>query len=156
MSGPDQIRGRHPRHDHRTDRLRAIFRADAGGHAALGLDRHGVRGLELRGVVLNHRRQVEVIGECIRHRQAHDAAGVADREGHPLLGDVLGSDDDVALVLTVLVVDDDDRPAGAQLGEQHFDRTQPLRADVSVHHSRHSPSKYGSSAAMSTTRSNSR
>src|SRR5690606_4206800 len=55
------------------------------------------------------------------------AAGVADGERQQLGGGVLGGEDDVALVLAVGVVGDDDGPAGGDVGDGRFDRVQ---ADV--------------------------
>ena len=68
-----------------------------------------------------HRRQVEPVAVLGGERYADDAAGVADRERDEFGGGPLGGEDQVALVLTVLVVDHDDRAAGGDVGDRAFD-----------------------------------
>src|SRR5262249_55217710 len=59
-------------------------------------------------------------------RQAHHAAGVPHHEVDRLRGDGLGGDDQVALVLPVFVVHEDDHAAGPQLGERLLDRAEAV------------------------------
>ena len=71
-----------------------------------------------------HRRQVEPVGVGLGHRHADVAGGVADHERHELGRRELGGEDQVALVLAVLVVDDDDRPAALDGGDGGLDGVQ--------------------------------
>ena len=91
--------------------VRAVVGGDAGGDALARLDGHGECGRTPRGVVLHHRRQLEPVGQLIGHRQADDPAGVADREGDQLGRHLLARNDYVALVLAVLVINNDHRLA---------------------------------------------
>src|SRR5690606_13390434 len=68
--------------------------------------------------------QLEVVRQFVRHRQADHPARVADGEGQQLGRDLLGGDDDVALVLAVLVVHDDHGPAERELLAALRDRRQ--------------------------------
>ena len=61
-----------------------------------------------------------------------EPGGVPHEERHHLRGGVLGRHDEVALVLAVLVVDDDDHPAGGDGGDRlrrwlRWARLSPLR-----------------------------
>ena len=56
------------------------------------------------------------------HRDADQAAAVLGHEVDAVGGDELGRDDEVAFVLAALVVDDDDKTAGAKLLDCFFDR----------------------------------
>src|SRR5262249_49768249 len=67
----------------------------------------------LVGVV--HRRQLEPVGVGTGQRHADEARRVPDHEGQQLGRRLLGREDQVALVLPVLVVDDDDRLAPRDL-----------------------------------------
>jgi hypothetical protein len=63
------------------------------------------------GVALHHERQVELVGPFCGERGTDQARRVAHEERHGLRRGVLRGDDEIALVLTVLVVDDDHHPA---------------------------------------------
>jgi hypothetical protein len=58
------------------------------------------------GVVGDHLREPECRTLLLAHRCADDAGGLPDDERHLLVGDQLGRDDEVALVLPVGIVDD--------------------------------------------------
>ena len=76
-----------------------------------------------------HQRDLEPVEHVGRHRHADHAAGVPDRERHQLRGRLGGREDDVALVLAVLVVDDDDGLAGGDVGDRALDGVEAdLRA----------------------------
>ena len=68
-----------------------------------------------------HGRQVQRLCPSRRHRRAHDPRGVPDDEPHPLRSHRRGGHDEVALVLAVLVIDDDDGPPVAQGGQRGVD-----------------------------------
>src|SRR5690606_32645438 len=94
---------------------------DAGGDAFGGLDGDREVGVVRGGVVVHHRRQAQLLAALARQRQAHQAACVRDHEVDVGGPHQLGGHDQVALVLAVLVVDDDDHAAGAELFEQFGD-----------------------------------
>ncbi len=98
--------------------MRAVVGGDAGGDAFGGLDADGEVGVELRGVVLDHRRQPELRAALAGQRQAHQAACMGDHEIDVRGLDQLGGHDQVALVLAVLVVDDDHHAPGADFLQQ--------------------------------------
>ena len=79
------------------------------------LDRDRERRPEVGRVLLDHRRQLELVAALLGQREADQAAALARHEVDRLGRDLLGREDEVALVLPVLVVHDDDEPPGAQL-----------------------------------------
>ena len=107
--------------DRGADRVRAVGRADAGGHALARLDGHGERRLVRRLVLQRHELEAELVAALRREREADPAARVGGHEVDVVGRDELGGHDEVALVLAVLVVDDDDHPAGGDLLERLLD-----------------------------------
>ena len=91
----------------RNHRGRSIRGRDSRRGALDEVDRHGEGGSHRLGVVHHHEWQVECVGPLVGHRGTDHAAGVADHEGHLLRRHGVGGDDEVALVLTILVVDHD-------------------------------------------------
>ncbi len=71
------------------------------------VDAHGERRALGLGVRRDHQRQLEQVGPLGQQRDADDARGVGEEEGDVLRRGRLGRHDQVALVLPVLVVDDD-------------------------------------------------
>ncbi len=67
-----------------------------------------------RIVFRHHGVEVEALGLFLRHRRADDAGGVAHDEGHLFRRAVDGGDDQVAFVLAVVVVGDDNDLAGLE------------------------------------------
>ncbi len=98
--------------------------ADAGGDPVAGVDRDRELGAHLVAVVWRHQRDLEPVEHVGRHRHAHHPAAVPDRERHQLRGRLGGGEDDVALVLSVLVVDDDHGLAGGDVGDRALDGVQ--------------------------------
>ena len=80
-----------------------------------------------RGVEVDAGQQfeAEAVGDRPRHRHAQPAAGLADHEVDRLGRDVLGGDDEVALVLAVFVVHEDDHAAGAKFVQGFVDGAKP-------------------------------
>src|SRR5690606_14732908 len=99
-----------------------VVGADAGGDALGRLDRDGEVGPVRRGVVAHHRRQAELAAALAGQRQADQAARVGDHEVDVLRPHQLGGHDQVALVLSILVVDDHDHAPGADFLQQFRDR----------------------------------
>ncbi|MNT34167.1 hypothetical protein D3C72_1701280 [compost metagenome] len=100
----------------------AVGGRDAGGHAFGRLDGDGEGGGMLGAVALDHRRQLQPLAHLAREREADQAARVAGHEVDGFGGDVVGGDDDVAFVLAVFLVHEDDHAASGQLGHDVFDR----------------------------------
>ena len=96
---------------HRRD---AVVGRDAGGGAVLVVDRDGEGGAVRRVVLGDHRGKAQPMRGRGRKRRAHDAAGVADDEGHLLRRGVHRGHHEVAFVLAVVVVGDDHDLAAAE------------------------------------------
>ena len=64
----------------RPDRGGAVGGGDAGGDAGRRVDRDGVGGAHALAVLRGHQRNLEAVQVLAAHRDADDAAGVADRE----------------------------------------------------------------------------
>src|SRR5262249_47396675 len=102
----------------------AVACGNAGTRLSLGLDRHAERRLEPRAVLRHHQGNVELVEPLRRHRQADEAAAVPGHEVDRLWRDFLRRDRQVALVLTVRIVDDDDHLAGANRLDRVLDRRE--------------------------------
>ena len=84
-------------------------------------------------VVLRHQRQAQLLDALARQRQADQAAAVLGHEIDRLGRRHLRRDDEIALVLAVLVVDQDEHAAVARLLDDLLDRRDDLdEAHVSV------------------------
>ncbi len=99
---------------------RTVCGGNAGGHAFSRLDGNGELGAETGTIARRHQRQFEQLTALAGHRHADQAAGEACHEVDVLGGDAFGGDDDVALVLAVLVIHEDDHLAGADVFDQFF------------------------------------
>ena len=121
VAGPGQVLVGGLRVGQQADGVRPLGRRDAGGDALLGVHADGEGGGLAVLVQVVHRRQVEPVAGLAGEPDAHHAGGVADGEAHQFGGGQLGGEDQVALVLPVLVVDDDDRPTGGDLGDGEVD-----------------------------------
>jgi hypothetical protein len=102
----------------------AVGGGDPGGDPLLGVDRHGEGGAVALGVALDHLLQLQPVQVGAGHRHADQAAALVHAEGDQFGGGELGGEDDVALVLPVLVVDDHDRPSGGDLPDRGLDAVQ--------------------------------
>jgi hypothetical protein len=89
-------------------RARPVGGGDAGGDALGGLDRNGEGGAVRCLVVARHQRQAELTAARFGQRQADQAAAVGGHEVDGLGRDVLGGHHEVALVLAVFFIDQDD------------------------------------------------
>ena len=106
------------------DGQRAVVRRDAGGDALGGLDRDGEVGAVARAVLAHHRPQAQARRVRLGERHADQAAAVRGEEVDLLGRHEIGGEDEVALVLAVLVVDQHDDVAGADLGDDLGDRAR--------------------------------
>ena len=119
--------GHGARVDRDLDRPRAVVRRDPGGDALARLDRDRERGAERRLVVVGHRPELELVAALGRQAEADEAAAVGRHEGDRLRRDELGGDREIALVLAVGVVDDDDEAARADVLDRLLDRREGRR-----------------------------
>ena len=103
------------------DRAGPVLRGDPGGDALARLDDHGERGAERRLVLVGHLAQPQLVAAFLGQAEADEPAGVRDHEVDRLGRRELGRDRQVALVLAVLVVDDDDEAALADLLDRLLD-----------------------------------
>jgi hypothetical protein len=76
------------------------------------------------GIVGHHERQVQIRKTFRRKAGANNAARVPEHEGHGLAACLGGSEDEIAFVFTVLVVDDDDEFASRNGGDRVFHGVQ--------------------------------
>ena len=111
--GIDQIVGAGAARDGDADRLGPLARRDAGGRPVAGVDADRERRVVARLVVGRHHRQPELGHALLGERQADEAPPLAGHEVDRLGGDQIGRHRQIALVLAILVVDQDDHAAGA-------------------------------------------
>ena len=124
VPGLDEVvRGR-ARVDRDLDRARAVVRRDPRRDALPRLDRDGEGGAERRRVLIRHLAQAELLAPLRRQAEADEPARVRGHEVDRLGRDELRRDREVALVLAVLVVDDDDEAARADLLDRLLDRRE--------------------------------
>src|SRR5207245_11511826 len=75
------------------------------------------RGTEAAGVPLHHRSDAELVEALGDDRQTDEPGSVAGHEAHVVGRDFFGRHHEVALVLPVLVIDDDHELAGFDVGD---------------------------------------
>ena len=97
---------------------RPVGGRDAGGDAGRGFDRDRERGAMDRAVARRHRRQLQSLAALAGQRQADQATAEAGHEVDRLGRDMVGRQHQVALVLTVFLVDQHHHATGRQLGDQ--------------------------------------
>ena len=124
VPGLHQVAGAALRVDGHLDGVGAVGRRDARGHAFAGLDGDGERRLQARLVLDRHRREVQLRAALRREREAHEAAALLGHEVDALRAGELRGHGEVALVLAVLVVADDDHLALAQVVQRIGDRRE--------------------------------
>ena len=115
MAGTGQIAGRGARRDGGPDGMRPVVGGDAGSDALARLNGLGEGGAEARGVLLGHGRQIEEVGALLCQREADEAAAESGHEVDGFGSDEFGREGQVAFVLAVFVVDDDQHPSSANL-----------------------------------------
>ena len=99
----------------------AVGRADAGGDAARGVHAHLEIGLEGFPIVRDHPLDPQLLQPFGGGRRANQAAAVLGHEVDGLLARVFRGHDQIAFVLAVGVVHDDDHPAIPQVLDHCFD-----------------------------------
>ena len=97
-----------------------IGRRDAGGHALGGLDRDGEGGAMGGLAVGDHQRQTQALTTLFGQGEAVEPATELGHEVDRLRGHALGGQQQIALILAVFVVHDDDHATRAQLVNDLF------------------------------------
>ncbi len=103
------------------DGVGAVGRADAGGHALARFDGNGEGSGVAAAVVARHGGQAEALDLCFLEREADEPACVPRHVIDRIRIAKLGGDDEVALVLAVFVIHQDDHAPGARFGDNIFD-----------------------------------
>src|SRR5204863_8598835 len=91
------------------------------GDAATRVDGNSKGGTEELSVLGDLRGQVKLVTTLFGQRQADQAAGVPGHEIDDLRSDLLGSANEVAFILAIFVVNDDDHASVADVGDGFFD-----------------------------------
>ena len=120
----DQIGGRRALIKHDFYRAGPIEGGDTGGDAGPGVKFHSQRRDLGIGRGIGHRLEMELVADGRRHGQANHAAGVAHHEVDRLRRRLFRGHDQVAFVLPILVVDQDDHAPGPQFGNGFLDRAK--------------------------------
>ena len=114
VARPREVRRLRPRVDGGEHCVRAIAGGNAGARRVFRFDRHAERRAEPRGVLIHHQRNLELVEPLAGHRHADEPAAVLRHEVDRLRRHLLGRQRQVAFVLAILVVADDDDLAGAE------------------------------------------
>ena len=121
MSGTGQVLRPGLGFDGREDGDGAVGRANAGSHAHAGINRFAESGAMHRGVDWRHKRKVELVAALLGEREADQAAAVLGHEVDGFRSDFFGGHGEVAFVLAVFVVHEDDHATVADFFDGFFD-----------------------------------
>src|SRR5213592_3269107 len=100
------------------------MRRDARRDTLARFDRDGEGGAERRLVALSHRMQAELVAALAREAEADQPARVRRHEVDRVRRRELRCDHEIALVLAIGIIDDDDEASGADLLDRLFDRRE--------------------------------
>jgi hypothetical protein len=106
----------------------AIVRGDPGGHTLRRLDREREVGAMFAVRLAHHERQAQLLATLGREREADEPAAEARHEVDVLRAHLLRGHHEIAFVLAILVVHDDDHAARGDVGEDVFDVVQWVHA----------------------------
>ena len=124
VAGARQVVGPRRGIHERADRRGAIVRRDARRDLVGRADRHGKRGPLVRRVARNHLREIQR-GEPRRGEwHGDEPPRVLEHEVDRLRGRPLGGHHQIALVLAILIVDDDDKASVANPSDRLFHRRE--------------------------------
>ena len=133
MAGLHQIAGLAVLVHGHLDGARAVGGRDAGGHAFGGFDGDG-EGRAVHGAVARgHGRQLEEFAALAGQRQADQATAEAGHEVDGLRCDMVGRQNQIAFVLTVLFVNEHDHAAGTHFRHDFFDGRDGHGLEGAVH-----------------------
>ena len=127
VAGAGEVVGGGGRIGEQPHRRGAVGGTDTGADALAGVNGDGVGGAVLVLVHRVHRRQTEAIAVVAVERDAQVSRGVPDHERDQFRRGLLGGEDQVALVLAILVVDDNNCLTRRDIGDRTLDRVE-LRA----------------------------
>ena len=113
VAGPREVAGPRAGLDRGQDGARAVGCGNAGGHALARIDGFAEGGAEVGGVVRRHQGQAESVAALAGQREADQAAAEGGHEIDDFGRHLFGGDGQVAFVLAILVVDDDQHAPGA-------------------------------------------
>ncbi len=117
VAGAGEVGGGGIWRDGGLDGVGAVGGGDSGGDAFAGFNGLSEGGAEAGGVVLRHGEEAEEVGALLGEGEADEAAAVAGHEINGFRRGELGGEGEVAFVLTVLVVYNNDHAAGADFVE---------------------------------------
>ncbi len=130
VSGTAECLGSGSRVGKRTYGGSAVLNGNTGGAAFQLVNGHGERRAEHRCVVLDLTRQLQLVAAAHGYRRTQHTACVFQHEIDLFGSDFLGSHDEVALILAVFVVNDDDEFAGLEIPDSLLYR---IEFDFTVH-----------------------
>ena len=108
--------------DRDADSARPVGCGNAGGDAFAGLNRDSEGGLVAGAVVAAHQFQAELFDAFAGKRQADQSAAVGSHEVDRVRSCHLRGDNEIALVLAVFVIDQDEHAPVARLVDDFLDR----------------------------------
>ena len=117
MAGAHEIRGAGVAVGDRAHRIGALLRGNSRGQTVAHVDRNGECGAERRIIERDHRIEMQTPRLVRAERGADNARGVADDERHLLRRAQARRDEQVALVLAVVVIGDDNDFAARKGGD---------------------------------------
>lgn len=118
VSGHDKVFGTAVLTDRGTDRCGSVSSGNAGGHAFTRLNGDSEVRAKLRGVVAGHHGQLQFVADIGRKGKADEAAAVVGHKVDDLGGYEFGGYGEVAFVLPVLVVHENDHSALFDFGNR--------------------------------------
>ena len=113
--------------DRNGDRASAVGGADSRRNALLCLDRDREGGLVAASVVVDHRLQAERVRTFLGQRKADEAAPVPGHEIDRVRSRHLRRNDEIAFILAVVVVDENEHSAVARFVDDRLGPDQHLR-----------------------------
>ena len=114
--------------DRHRDGARPVVRGDAGGDAFPRFNGNGKGRAVARLVLPRHVLEAQLVGAQLGQRQANQPASVLGHEVDGVGRRHLRGDDEIALVLAILGIDQDDHAAVAQVIDDLVDRRQEALA----------------------------
>ena len=113
--------------DGHRDSPRPVCRRNAGCHPFCRFDGHRERGFVSRAILSAHQRQAQLLDPRPGHRQTDQTATIFRHEVDRIGGRHLGRNDQIALILPVFVIDQNEHPAVAGFLDNLLNRHQPGR-----------------------------
>jgi hypothetical protein len=121
VTGPGEVLGPGVIGGEGADGEGPVLGADPGGGPALHVHGDGEGGAQTGGVLAHHEIEAQMPQAILGHGGAQEAPGLADDEVHLGGGDGLGAADEIAFVLALFVVEDDDQLSEAKVLQGLFD-----------------------------------